>query len=180
MFAEVDRDAFGAIYVGEGRNAAETPLAGIFPRADRLALFAVTLGHDVGRMIGELFAAREFAVGSVLDAAASTATERAGDAVERRFMERCGALRRGAASLRYSPGYCGWDMTGQRTLFAALRPGEIGIALRESCLMEPLKSMSGVIVAGPAAIHEFDDAYEFCADCRTRGCRDRIRRAVVT
>jgi hypothetical protein len=131
-------------------------------------------------MIGELFATREFALGSVLDAAASEATERAGDAVERRFRECAGGAPADAAALRYSPGYCGWDMTGQRALFAALRPEEIGITLRESCLMEPLKSMSGVIVAGPAAIHEFEDTYDFCADCRTRGCRDRIRRAVAT
>ena len=38
-----------------------------------------------------------------------------------------------------------------------------------------LKSITGVIVAGPAAIHSFDDDFAFCSECRTRGCRKRIR-----
>ena len=54
-------------------------------------------------------------------------------------------------------------------------PDEIGITLRDSFLMEPLKSISGVVVAGPAEIHVFDDDYPFCEDCDTRGCRRRIR-----
>jgi hypothetical protein len=40
--------------------------------------------------------------------------------------------------------------------------------------MDPLKSISGVIVAGRAEIHEFDNDYDFCAECGTRTCRERI------
>ena len=79
-----------------------------------------------------------------------------------------------AQALRYSPGYCGWHVSGQRALFAALRPAEIGLALRESCLMDPLKSISGVLVSGAPRIHDFVDDYPFCAECAERACRDRI------
>ncbi|UCE26659.1 MAG: hypothetical protein JSW52_09965, partial [Candidatus Coatesbacteria bacterium] len=77
--------------------------------------------------------------------------------------------------LRYSPGYCGWDISGQKKLFEYLKPNDVGITLRESYLMEPLKSVSGVIVAGPAEIHDFELNYPFCRDCVTKFCRDRIK-----
>jgi hypothetical protein len=77
--------------------------------------------------------------------------------------------------LRFSPGYCGWDLTAQRALFESLRPEAIGIFLTGSCLMQPLKSVSGVIVAGKKEIFEFDDDFSFCSDCATHECRDRIR-----
>jgi hypothetical protein len=40
--------------------------------------------------------------------------------------------------------------------------------------MEPLKSVSGVIAAGPAEIHDFEMTYSFCRDCVTKSCRERI------
>jgi hypothetical protein len=107
----------------------------------------------------------------------------AADVLERRLVDGSSVAERGAhrpGRLRYSPGYCGWHLSGQRALFAALQPEEIGITLRESMLMVPLKSMSGVIVAGLPAIHAFADDYPFCGECRTRGCRERIARVRQT
>jgi hypothetical protein len=180
---EVTREQFAVIYAGEGRNAPESPLASIHPRAERLALFAATVGTRVSGRIAELFQAREFALATLLDGAASAAAERAASAVEAHWL---GTLSTRAAAgpsipaggvhaVRYSPGYCGWHLTGQRTLFEALHPQEIGMTLRESCLMEPLKSISGVIVVGRREIHAFTPDYPFCTECRTRGCRERMR-----
>jgi len=178
IMVEVSTEEFVSIYRGEDRNEPVTPLGQIFPRSDQLALFAVTVGEEVGREIMRRFAAREFAFGSILDAVASEATERAGDVLEGRFRESLACRRIGGPTLgvlRYSPGYCGWHISGQQKLFLALRPEEIGITLRESYLMQPLKSMSGVIVAGERSIHAFEDGYPFCRECRTHGCRARIR-----
>ncbi|MFH1842515.1 MAG: hypothetical protein ABIF77_04860, partial [bacterium] len=66
-------------------------------------------------------------------------------------------------------------VSGQRALFAALQPETIGITLRPSCLMEPLKSISGVIIGGPAASHLFNDDYRFCTECAEHGCQERQR-----
>ncbi len=181
---------FEEVFRGEGRNAAEAPLAGIFPRAARLALFAVTLGPAVTARIETLFGEGEYPLGAMLDAAASEATERAGDVLADRFRAAAGdpgrdALagddpgRRADAILRYSPGYCGWDMSGQRALFGTLDPGRIGISLRPSFLMDPLKSMTGVIVAGPPEIHRFDPDFPFCAECVSHGCRRRMQEAAA-
>jgi len=47
--------------------------------------------------------------------------------------------------------------------------------LNERCLMHPLKSVSGVLAAGPADIHQFTPAWAFCADCRNRTCLVRMK-----
>ena len=178
VLADVTADEFDAVYRGEGRNQPETPVAVIFPRAEHLALFVVTLGPGIGEALIRCFAAQDFALAYTLDAMASVAADTAADVTERRYEE---ALRaRGwatadGAALRYSPGYCGWDLTGQRRLFAALRPETIGLTLTDSCLMQPLKSVSGVILAGPRTIHRFPPTYDFCDRCETRTCRDRLR-----
>jgi hypothetical protein len=174
---EVSAADFEGIYRGEGQNGHRTPLETVFPRAARLSLFAVTLGEALGRMIGDLFDENEPALGAILDAIASERADFAAERAAARFRDeivRGRLLPDSTRVLAYSPGYCGWHITGQRRLFLALRPGRIGIRLNESCLMQPLKSVSGVLVAGPGAIHEFVDDFEFCGLCSTRQCRERI------
>ncbi len=177
LYREISRDDFESIYPGEGKNAEASPLAEIFPRSTSLALFALTLGSVVSEKIDELFGRREFPLGSMLDSAASEAAEIAAMRLEKEARESWrakGILDEDDRCLRYSPGYCGWHVSGQGRLFEALDPGKVGITLRPSSLMEPLKSISGVIVGGEASIHEFDDDYLFCVDCESRECRDRI------
>jgi hypothetical protein len=77
-------------------------------------------------------------------------------------------------SLRYSPGYCGWHISGQKRLFERLNPAEIGITLNSSFLMQPLKSISGVIVSAERKYHLIKSDYPFCAVCPHRSCRERI------
>jgi hypothetical protein len=40
--------------------------------------------------------------------------------------------------------------------------------------MQPLKSVSGVLVAGAGEIHDFDNDYDFCDTCTKHQCRERI------
>jgi len=178
VYRGTDPDEFAAIYEGSGDNERPSPLEGIFPRAEGLTLFAVTLGQPVSERIRRLFDDGRLALGATLDAAASEGVELAAERTQRLVVSKGrerGLFDSDARALRYSPGYCGWNVTGQRALFERLRPEEIGIRLLPSCLMEPLKSISGVIVTGPPEIHEFENTYSFCSECRTRECRARIR-----
>jgi hypothetical protein len=169
---------FAAVYKGEGLNENRTPLEEVFESADHLALFAVTVGARVTDKIDELFKANEFALGSMLDSAASAATDETADSVENRFLSllsREGKITPSKGILRFSPGYCGWHMSGQKKLFEFLHPEDIGIELLDSYLMKPLKSISGVLVAGEKEIFDFEDSYPFCSQCTTRSCRERIK-----
>jgi hypothetical protein len=169
----VSAEEFAAIYAGEGRNSHETPLERIYPRADSLALFAATLGEQVSTRIAALFAAGDMAHGFVLDAVASVSADLLSDRLAGRFRERVSG--EGTAVLGYSPGYCGWHISAQRKLFERLGPEEIGIRLNDSCLMQPLKSVSGVLVAGAGPIHRFRPEFPFCDACATRQCLPRMR-----
>ena len=178
VLREISKQEFEPIYRGEGCNEDRTPVGDIFPRADHLALFAVTLGPEIVREIGRRFEANDLALGAMLDSVASAAADRLAAVVEQEFADRlrsANCARPEARALRYSPGYCGWHISAQRALFATLKPEQIGVTLRESCLMEPLKSVSGVLISGRAEIHEFRMAYRYCEKCAARGCRERIR-----
>lgn len=111
----------------------------------------------------------------MLDAVGSAAADHLADVVARRYPSLAG--RRDDANWRalaYSPGYCGWHVSGQRALFGYLQPEPIGITLNASCLMQPLKSVSGVLVGGATVIHRFRPVYRVCSSCVERPCRDRI------
>jgi hypothetical protein len=172
IVTEVSREEFAGIYPGLGFNDTRTPLEQIYPRAERLALFAVTCGQAVVDRIRELFNAGEYPLGAALDAAASLAADQAAQVAQDSFATN---LDQPVEVLRYSPGYCGWHVSGQQALFRFLGSASPGITLTQSFLMQPLKSVSGVIVAGPPDIHTFVNDFPFCAACTGKECRERIQ-----
>jgi len=175
---EISVERFSEIYRGEGCNASRTPLEGIFPDARRLALFAVTIGEAVCGKIRRLFSGGDPALGYSLDTIASAGAESLARAMTHDFiesLESSGSITSDTRALPYSPGYCGWHVSGQRKLFEALRPDRIGVSLNASCLMQPLKSVSGVLVAADKEVHEFEIDFSFCNECADQDCRERIQ-----
>ena len=162
---------FDQIYPGRGDNDDDTPLEHVVDEVVSLALFAVTLGDQISERISALFDTGELAEGYILDQVASFAADELADVAARRFQTR--SERSDLAVLPYSPGYCGWHVSGQEALFARLRPDEIGIFLNDSCLMHPTKSVSGVLVMAPVEAHEFSPAFPCCATCTTLACQER-------
>lgn len=178
IISEISIPEFEVVYTGEGLNEEKTPLDEIFRKADSLALFALTMGDKVSQRIDDLFRSNEFILGSMLDAVASNGTDKAAYILENYFLNLLsirGIINASTGILRYSPGYCGWHISGQKKLFEFFHPEDIGITLLDSYLMKPLKSISGVIVVGKKEIHNFEDSYQFCKQCKTHSCRDRIR-----
>ncbi|HSP33241.1 MAG TPA: hypothetical protein VLU46_02875 [Thermoanaerobaculia bacterium] len=169
VIQEIAADEFLTVYRGEGRNAAESPLPLIVPRAKRLAIFAGTLGDTISQQIAMLLREGDAASAMVLDAYASETANRLAYALSNDF---------GDDVLPYSPGYCGWHVSGQRALFDVLQPADIGITINASCLMTPIKSLSGVLVSADAAAHQFRPAFAFCDECSTQECVPRMRSMV--
>jgi cobalamin-dependent methionine synthase I len=135
------------------------------------------VGEAVSSRISALFEQRELVTGFLLNAVASEAADALAALTGRRYLERLageGRASRPTRVLGYSPGYCGWHLSGQGALFARLRPEEIGITLSTSYLMQPLKSVSGVLVAGAPEMHAFGPDFPFCEQCTTRSCEARI------
>jgi len=179
LLMEITLEDLEDVYMGEGKNAKPDPLADIIRCADSFALVAVTVGDTLCQEIARQFEIDEYAQAAMLDAAASEGTERLANEVENCYRDYLAKGRRRDdpyGTMLFSPGYCGWHISAQKKLFETLHPEEIDVYLNDSFLMQPLKSISGVIIAGPREIFEFEDNFEFCRECRTRSCRERIEK----
>lgn len=126
--------------------------------------FIATIGNALETQSKALLADGHYLEGVLLDAAGSVTADTFCDRVE----ATCAG---GENSARFSPGYCSWSLEAQRTLFSILRPEELGISLRPSMLMEPLKSVSGIVVCAPKKALRV--APEVCRDCDAKGCTRR-------
>jgi len=171
LLETVDEEELAGIHRAAGTMPDGSVVGRLLPRAQARALFVATVGEPVCARIRELFRRDEVALAYLLDLVASVAADRLADRTAARFQQGLP----GMAVLPYSPGYCGWPLRGQIALFDRLRPGEIEVALNDSCLMTPLKSVSGVLLAAPPAAHDFDDDFPFCSECATHECRTRLR-----
>jgi len=178
----VAADDFMEIFAGEGLNEHPTPLDKLTPTAARLCVYVLTMGREVSEEISTLFKTGCEVEALFLDAAASHAAEAASDRGGEVWLDDLkarGEMPSDSAVLPFSPGYCGWHLSGQKKLLAFARAADIGITINSSYLMDPLKSVSGVWVAGAKAIFADHVDYAFCRVCAQPACRERQRRILV-
>jgi len=176
--AGISTSRFGEVFRGEGLNEPANPVEEIYGKSSYLALFAVTLGPVLSDKVTELFDNGDYASGYMLDSVSSCAADKLSALIAKNLQSELARKESGSSSLRvlsYCPGYCGWHISGQKKLFEVLCPQDIGITLNESCLMSPIKSVSGVLIAGTGEIHQFVNSYTFCDTCRTKSCIGRMR-----
>ncbi len=169
LMKPIDVVAFSKVFSGKGQNAENLPLSNIFPNAEQLNLFGGTLGPDLPDMITSSFDSGDYISAYTLNTLASLATDKITSLLEKELSENR------KKTLAYSPGYCGWNISGQFALFNALQPDVIGLTLNEEGMMQPTKSVSGVLVTGDDDIHLFKPGYDFCEYCRDHNCIPRMR-----
>lgn len=154
----------------EGLFSTETPIRGIVEGGRRWALIA-TIGPELGLAVKRRFDESQFLEAVLLDAAGSVAVEATSDIASAACSDMPGGHGDGKGSVRFSPGYCGWDLESQARLFTLLKPEELGIALHSSFLMQPLKSSTGVVVLGDPDLMRVPR--EHCRSCDAKGCGRR-------
>ncbi len=126
-------------------------IAEAMQEATSIAVFTVTLGAGYDEWMEEVKAEEnimhDFVANSMGSVLADCLTEDLIDELRTHV---------GGMDLRitnnYSPGYCGWALSEQRVLFSLLPDGISGITLTDSCLMLPIKSVSGIVGVGAQAI----------------------------
>ncbi|NHZ85661.1 MAG: hypothetical protein GWP19_07255, partial [Planctomycetia bacterium] len=104
---ECSKSDFTDIYLGEGQNADDSPLPSIVKEAEQLHLFAVTIGESITEEINKHFDQNEFPIGSFIDSGASLTADNIVGVLEKR-------VQNSSTTLAYSPGYCGWHVSGQK------------------------------------------------------------------
>jgi len=122
-------------------------VSGQLRKIDQIALFACTAGQGIGDFSKQLMHDGDFVKGYIVDVVGSEIVESAMDKIQddlEKQMESTGLH----ITDRYSPGYCGWSVGEQHKLFSFFPIGFCGITLTPSSLMEPIKSVSGIIGIG--------------------------------
>jgi hypothetical protein len=140
-------------------------------RSTSLACFAATIGSTLETESQRIMAEGDMMGGFIFDTIGSAYAEAAAEWIEENIA--------GVADIngehitnRYSPGYCDWPVSEQHLLFSLLPAGFCGIALTESALMLPIKSVSGIIGIGTEVTHE---QYQ-CSVCDMHDC---IRKKLI-
>jgi hypothetical protein len=137
-------------------------------KCSKAAIFVTTIGPTLEQRVSQLMDDGEILKGAALDAVGTEAVEEVACWLEGSVKETAAAS--GAdVSLRYSPGYCDWDIKEQKVLFSALDGDLHGVELTEDCLMMPRKSISGIIGIG------FDPSITLspCVFCNKTDCPSR-------
>lgn len=146
----------------------------ILCEAEYLCVFVATAGVEFQQwMEGEAHSGdilREF-VSNNIGSEIAEATARIAAA---ELAAECKAVGLGTGN-SYSPGYCGWPLTDQQVIFSLLPPAPCGIILTDSCLLLPIKSVSGIIPVGKDVVKR---KYA-CAICDRTDCYKKINRQTI-
>lgn len=140
-------------------------ICGYLKEAEEAALFLCTAGALFSDEAHALNAAGEIMEAYIIDAIGSMAVEQAMNRVHQALGEEQ-AARGMKITNRYSPGYCNWPLSDQQALFALIGENPTAIELSDSCLMHPIKSVSGIIGIGREARRR---PYG-CAICQNKTC----------
>ncbi|MDR3093186.1 MAG: methionine synthase [Bacteroidales bacterium] len=112
----------------------------------QIAVFVCTAGVGIEQWSRKMLADNDPLKGFIADIMGGVVVELAIDRIQQQLSEAVNVAGLKITN-RYSPGYCGWHTSEQHPLFALL-PTTLGIRLTESALMQPIKSVSGIIGIG--------------------------------
>jgi hypothetical protein len=140
-----DKDSF-ILTVGETTFQIGKIIFHQLKRSAQVAAFVCTAGVGIEQYSRSMLAGNEPLKGFIADVLGGVVVEAAIDKIQQSLSDdkKNDGLH---ITNRYSPGYCGWPTIEQHKLFAQL-PTTLGIQLTESALMQPVKSVSGIIGIG--------------------------------
>jgi hypothetical protein len=140
-------DSSGVIETGGVTFFVGKKIAAQLKHAEGGALFICTAGAGIGEKSKDLIAGGELIEGYILDVIGSVTVEAAIDKIQESFQLEMTDAGKKIAN-RYSPGSCGWALIEQKQFFRLFPENHCGIRLSDSCLMDPIKSVSGIIGFG--------------------------------
>jgi hypothetical protein len=146
---------------------------GQLKKSDSAAVFLCTAGAEIGIRSRRAMQERDFLKGYIYDVVGSEIVEASADLMQA-DLERSMIAGGKKITNRYSPGYCGWDVAEQHKLFQLIPANWCGISLTPSALMDPVKSISGIIGIG-SNVKSNPYTCRLCdmKDCVYRRLRDR-------
>jgi len=120
---------------------------GQIKKSDSVAVFLCTAGEEIGIRSRKAMQEEDMLSGYIYDIAGSVIADAAADLMQNE-LEKSVISSGKKITNRYSPGYCGWYVAEQHKLFQLVPDNFCGIRLTHSALMDPVKSISGIIGIG--------------------------------
>lgn len=120
-------------------------IASLLKGSVRFALFVGTAGNEFQAYQNKLKEEGDVLKMFMVDAIGSCIAEAVGDYLESMLEKEIAPEYH---TNRFSPGYCGWQLQTQQHLFQLLEGNPCGVQLSEVSLMNPVKSISGIIGIG--------------------------------
>ena len=140
-------------------------IASQLKKATSLAIFVGTIGSAVEKFSEQLFLEGDPFEGYIMNLVGSVAAEAVAQNIHDRIQEDMNNTGLSITN-RFSPGYCDWDVAEQFKLFKYLPEKDCKVNLTSSALMEPVKSVSGIIGIGEeVAIKNYP-----CQRCTRENC----------
>lgn len=123
-------------------------ICGYMGEAEKMAVFICTAGEKFSLLSNQYNKEGDYLKGYIVDTFGSIVVGKGMDYIqaqlEMKMRRECGMK----ITNRYSPGYCNWLVADQKQLFSLIPQNECEITLSPSCLMLPIKSISGIIGIG--------------------------------
>ncbi len=154
----------------EGCPPIRGSIAGFLKPARRVAAFVLTVGPEVEHLATRRMDGGATLEGFALNAIGSAAADLASDALSEEVYWREAGPTEGITP-PYSPGYCGMALEEQEKLFSIVDAARIGVRLWPTMIMEPIKSVSGLLGIGDA--QEVMSHGVPCQWCDLETCRMR-------
>jgi len=133
--------------------------------SESAALFQCTIGNTLELYANEMFRQGDSLEGYIVNLSGSEAAESAAEFIHREI-GKIAAEDHLKITNRFSPGYCNWNVEEQFRLFSFFPDGCCGISLTDSALMNPIKSVSGMVGIGKeVAFKEYN-----CSMCDDEHC----------
>lgn len=153
-----------------GQRPIRGPIAGFLRPAVRVAAFVVTVGDKIEQLSTQHMQNGSRLEGFIFNAIGSAAADAAVDALaDVIYFEE--AAPEEALTPPFSPGYCGLPLDEQISLFAMLNSKAVGVRLLPTMIMQPLKSVSGLIGIGSS--DEIESHGVPCEWCDLKNCSMR-------
>ena len=176
MFETISRDKRNHLLTIENITFNIKPIiSNLIRKSEKAVLFVCTAGAGVGKWSKALMAEGDLMKGYIVDVVGSEIVEKAMDKIQDSLEEKMKEQGLGITD-RYSPGYCDWQVSEQHKLFSLFPENYCGIKLSKTALMDPIKSVSGLIGIGIKAERK---GYT-CDFCHVKDCIYRKKRTQVS
>jgi hypothetical protein len=139
--------------------------------ASNIEFYLCTAGPGISNISKRLMKEGDPLAGYAFDVIGSLVVEKAMERIQDLFGKAIKASGYRTTN-RYSPGYCGWQTSEQFKLFRFFPEYFCGVRLTESALMDPIKSISGIIGIG----HHVEYTEYHCELCDAVNCIYRNRK----